>query len=243
LRKPGASVVCGNDTLAYRLADGLALLERDDVANMDAALRAHEMNAELRIVVRMFNTSLGAGLAQRPYCTVLSDMAMAAPAFVAAAAGESTPVVRLRDDTLLVADRRAVPDGDVVCGLAVTEGRTEPELLPADQITADVVVARVRRRAWARGSRAPCLPHHYPIRAVLARVWRRVRLILGVFAGLLLVGAVVLAWARDDVSWWEAAYLSMLVSFGGASADLGAATVEQVTHAVLRFASIALIRC
>ena len=76
-------------------ADALALLDRDDVANMDAAMRAHELNPQLRVVVRMYNTSLGAGLAQLPYCTVLSDAAMAAPAFVAAATGEHAASVRL----------------------------------------------------------------------------------------------------------------------------------------------------
>ena len=45
---------------------------------MDAALRAHKFNPALRVVVRMFNTSLGEGLAQLPYCTVLSDTEIAA---------------------------------------------------------------------------------------------------------------------------------------------------------------------
>ena len=86
-------------------AGALALLERDDVANMDAALRAHKFNPALRVVVRMFNTSLGEGLAQLPYCTVLSDTEIAAPAFVAAAIGEDMPTVRLRDGAFVVADR------------------------------------------------------------------------------------------------------------------------------------------
>jgi Trk K+ transport system NAD-binding subunit len=222
-------------------ADALALLERDDVANMDAALRAQEINPELRMVVRMFNTSLGEGLAQLRYCTVLSDTAIAAPAFVAAATGEGIPSVRLRNDTLFVADRQDVDDGDILCGLAIVDGREEPELLPAQQDAADVVLARDRRRATIKERRTPRLTPLYPIRAVLGRVWYRVRPILGVFAALLLLGAVVLALARRDVSWWEAAYMSMLAAFGGASVDLDASTMEQVTHTVLSLASIALI--
>ena len=219
----------------------MALLDRDDVANMDAALRAQAMNPGLRVVVRMFNTSLGEGLAQLPYCTVLSDTEMAAPAFVAAATGEDTPTLRLREGGLAVANRPDVRDGDILCGPAITAGRDEPELLPADQTAADVVLARDRSRAQFKAPRMPRLTYHYPIRAVLARVWRRLRLILGVFTGLLALGAVVLAWARDDISWWDAAYLSMLVAFGGANADLDASTVEQATHSVLSFGSNAVI--
>jgi hypothetical protein len=122
---------------------------------MDAALRAHEINPRLRVVVRRFNTSLGEGLAQLPYCTVLSDTAMAAPAFVAAAAGEGTPTVRLREGAFVVADRQEVRDGDILCGLAITAGRDAPELLPADQGAADVVLARARSRARFQGPRAP----------------------------------------------------------------------------------------
>jgi Trk K+ transport system NAD-binding subunit len=222
-------------------AEALALLERDDVSNMDAALRAHEINPRLRLIVRMFNTGLGEGLAQLSYCTVLSDYAMAAPAFVAAALGESTSNLQLRDDSLRVALRQEVPQGDIMCGLAIADGRDDPELLPANQEAADVVLARVRRDDRTRGSRANRLTNHYPIRAVVSRVWRRLRLILGAFAGVLLVSTVILTWAHRDLSWWQAAYLSMLDAFGGVNADLGASTLEQATQTVLSFLSIALI--
>jgi len=167
-------------------ADALALVQRDDVANIDAALSAHEVSPALRQVVRIFNPSLSEGLAQLPYCTVLSDTAMAAPAFVAAATDETTPRVRLRNDTLFVAHRQDAKSADILCGLAITEGRGEPELLPADQNAADLVLVRARRASPQRGRRTP-LTHHYPIGAVLGRVWRRVRIILSVFAGLLVL--------------------------------------------------------
>jgi voltage-gated potassium channel Kch len=40
-------------------ARALALLGQDDLGNFHAALRAQELNPELRLVVRIFNTSLG----------------------------------------------------------------------------------------------------------------------------------------------------------------------------------------
>jgi Trk K+ transport system NAD-binding subunit len=222
-------------------ADALALLGRDDIANIDAALLAHEINPRLPLVVRMFNTGLGEGVAQLPYCSVLSDTAMAAPAFVAAAMGESASAVRLRNGTLLIADRGTVPEADIVCGLASTEGRDAPELLPADQHAADVVLARARHAGPPAERRTARLTHHYPIRAVVRRVWRRVRLIFGVYGGLLFVGAAITATVREDIGPWQAVYLSLIDTLGGIGADLKASTVEQVTQTVLATASIALI--
>jgi voltage-gated potassium channel Kch len=42
-------------------AQALALLGQDDLGNFHAALRAQELNPELRLVVRIFNTRLGEG--------------------------------------------------------------------------------------------------------------------------------------------------------------------------------------
>ncbi|MBM0230423.1 NAD-binding protein [Micromonospora sp. STR1_7] len=120
------------DTDAYRSAklneaDALALVGRNDVANIEAALQAHGLNPGLRIVVRMFNTSLSEGIAQLPYCTVVSDGALAAPAFVAAAVGEVTPTEGLRGGAFVVARRDDIPAGEILCGLAASEGREQAD--------------------------------------------------------------------------------------------------------------------
>ncbi|HEY3611211.1 MAG TPA: NAD-binding protein, partial [Pseudonocardiaceae bacterium] len=71
-------------------ARALALVGQDDVGNTHAALRAHELNPDLRLVIRMFNMSLGFRIRTLfADCAVLSDAAMAAPHFVAAALGGS----------------------------------------------------------------------------------------------------------------------------------------------------------
>ena len=95
----------------------------DDLANFHAALRAQELNPELRIVVGADNRRLGehiTGLLRD--CTVLSSSQLAGPALVAAALGEIAPShVRVTGQTLYVAGRANVPVGHVLCGLAVSD--------------------------------------------------------------------------------------------------------------------------
>jgi Trk K+ transport system NAD-binding subunit len=124
-------------------AEALALVHQDDVGNIDAALQVKELNPNVRLVVRMFNMSLGGGLRQLfPDSRVLSDAAMAAPEFVSAALGEVAPVhVRLPGRTLYVAQRADVRRDDVVCGLAKVNNGEQPTLLPADPDQADLVLA------------------------------------------------------------------------------------------------------
>jgi Trk K+ transport system NAD-binding subunit len=124
-------------------AEALALVHQNDVGNIDAALQVKELNPNLRLVVRMFNMSLGGGLRQLfPDSRVLSDAAMAAPEFVSAALGEVAPVhVRLPGRTLYVAHRSDVRRDDVVCGLAKVHNGERPKLLPADPDQADLVLA------------------------------------------------------------------------------------------------------
>src|SRR2546426_6806815 len=55
-------------------ARALALLRQDDLGNFHAALRAQELNPDLRLVVAIFNTSLGERI--RTFftdCAVLSE--------------------------------------------------------------------------------------------------------------------------------------------------------------------------
>ena len=94
-------------TPSVQSARALAILRQDDLGNFHAALRAQELNPDLRLVVAIFNTSLGERI--RTFfsdCAVLSDSAMAAPSFVAAALGEPAPShVRVSGRTLYVARR------------------------------------------------------------------------------------------------------------------------------------------
>lgn len=142
-------------------AAAVAIVRQDDVGNIHAALQAQEVNPTIRLVLRMFNMSLGHGV-RRLFadCAVLSDASMAAPAFVAAALGEEAPAhIRLPGRTLYVARRGDVRPADIVCGLAITDEGAEarPELLPSDQSRADLVLV------VANGAPAPLGPSNSPV--------------------------------------------------------------------------------
>ncbi|MEV0001243.1 NAD-binding protein [Micromonospora sp. NPDC050980] len=254
---PGVRVITADrlDEAAFRragLADaaGLALLRQDDVGNMHAALCAQEVEPRLRLVVRMFSTNLADGLRQLfPDSAVISDASMAAPAFVAAALGEVAPThFRHAGRTLYVARRTDVRPRDVVCGLAVT---TDPELvrvLPADEATADVVLAEAtgqppgtelaaRRLVRARRRRQPV---EVLLRAVRSFATRKIGI-----AVLVLLGVIaVLGWLNAraaDVTWSEALYLTLVTTLSGQDPDVNKPVAAQVMQVVLNLAGLALI--
>ncbi|WP_422754373.1 NAD-binding protein [Micromonospora sp. WMMD708] len=231
-------------------ADGLALLHQDDVGNMHAALCAQEVEPRLRLVVRMFNTSLANGLRQLfPDSAVLSDASMAAPAFVAAALGEVAPThFRHGGRTLYVARRADVRPADVVCGLAVT---TDPDLvrvLPADEQAADVVLAEAtgqpagtelaaRRLVRARRRRRPLA---VLLRAVRSFATRKI----GIAVLTLLAVIALLGWLNARavaVSWTEALYLTLVTTLSGQDPDVTKPAAAQVMQVVLNLAGLALI--
>jgi Trk K+ transport system NAD-binding subunit len=233
-------------------ANALALVAQDDTANVDAALLAHELHPQVRVVIRMFNMTLGEGIRQLlDDCVVLSDAAMAAPAFVAAALGDSggrneiiRRYIRLPGRTLLVANRSAVPFEDVVCGLAVTagtDGGGEPETLPDDESRADLVLA------IAHGADTAARPQRRrrPLRAMSllalsVLVGRRLRPILAALLALVLLATAGLVSVRH-FGWWQALYVSVLTAFGGANPDLQAGGLEQAIQVVLTVVSLVLI--
>ncbi len=124
-------------------ARALAVLRQDDLGNFHAALRAQELNPDLRLVLAIFNTGLGERIrAFFTDCAVLSESSMAAPAFVAAALGEPAPShVRLSGRTLYVARRADIDAEHLVCGLAAAAEDGSPALLPPADVRADLVLA------------------------------------------------------------------------------------------------------
>ena len=221
-------------------ATAVALVERDDVANVDAAMMVRELNPTARIVVRVFNPILAEGVtAMLGDCGVLSGSEIAAPAFVAAALGDDMPTyVRLTDEFLVTAHRDERPDRDeVVCGLAVLDGRTEPETLPADDADADLLL--VRRHG--EPPRPAVRPVRLPLRVtrlVLGR--RRLRYGLAGVAALLGISATLLAHLRD-LNLWEGGYLAAVTALGGIEGEITGGAVEQVVLVTLALAGVALV--
>jgi Trk K+ transport system NAD-binding subunit len=248
-RLPGVRVVerAEPDRRAFLDADlasarGLALLDQDDLGNFHAALRAQEINPDLRLVIAIFNTGLGERI--RTFftdCAVLSESAMAAPSFVAAALGEPAPShVRLAGRTLYVARREDVSAEHVVCGLAASADSGEPDLLPAARAGSGLVLAvadGTPRDPLARQRR-------HPVRAAL----RLARSLFGhrigaAFAALLCVliaGFILLAMASDH-SLGNALYLTLLDAAGSAVTNPRLATPEKVAQFLLTFDGLAFL--
>jgi Trk K+ transport system NAD-binding subunit len=219
-------------------AEAIAFVDTDDVANVDAALIAREVDPTIRVVLRMFNTVLGAGVVERlSNCAVLSASEIAAPAFVAAALGDSRPtIIRLSDGQQLMAvDRSLANPADVRCGLAVSAAG---ESLPADEDRADLVLTSVygRRALEPRPRR-----RRHPLRATrLLLAGSGLRRILAGAVAVLALGTVAVATVRH-VGVWKAVYLAVLTALGGANADAGAPVTAQAVDLVLVVAGVAII--
>lgn len=258
-RLPGVQLIERGrlDTEAFRAAGiesatGLALVHQDDVGNLHAALQAQELNPELRLVLRMFNMSLGHSIRRlMPHCRALSDASIAAPAFVASALGEVAPTfVRMPGRTLYVTRREDIGDpGLVLCGLADTSSG-EPVLLPPQEEQCDLVLATANgltqpTEQLAKASRRARIADRWratsPARLFGRRASRTLNTAALVLLVLLVLGTVLLALIDSRMSVWQAAYTTVLNTVGGANADLSLSGPEQVIEVLLALAGIAMV--
>ncbi|MGH3764982.1 MAG: NAD-binding protein [Pseudonocardiaceae bacterium] len=223
-------------------ARAVALVNQDDVGNIHAALRAQELNSELRLVIRFFNINLGHRIQTLfPGCAVLSDADTAAPSFVAGALSELAPsYVRLPDRTLYVARRSDVAADRLICALADTSGPGQPELLPADQGKADLVLAEGHA---AFGDAAVHRRRRDRLRTLWWRITaafnRRLAIATGLFA-LLALGTILSA-TVGGVSWSDAVYLILLDAAGAAQPDTGLSALNKITQAMVTIVGISII--
>jgi Trk K+ transport system NAD-binding subunit len=248
---PGVEVIEADrlTSAAFTAADlagatALALVAQDDAGNLDAALLAEELNPGLRIVVRMFNESLADGTrVLLRDCAVLSESAIAAPGFVAAAMGDGTPThLLLAGRRLIVARRGDVPAEDVVHGLALVgdgngdgNGDGGPELLPGEEGRTDLVLADAPPAAPA-----PHHHHRHPLRALSLVLARRLRILLAVVVAVLAASTLAIRLA-EHLSWWDAVYVTVLTALGAAGPDLAQSGPLQLLQVVLTLFSVALI--
>lgn len=226
-----------------RQARAVALVEQDDVGNLQAALRAGEMHPDIRLVVRMFNTSLGRKiLTLVSDCTVLSDSEMAAPWFVAAALGELSPNhVRVSGRTLYIAKRQDVDPGQVVCGIVDTHHSGLPRLLPPDEKNADLVLA------FAGTSPGDLLRQHRRWPTLVARVLairgllnRTLLIAFAAMVALLTVSTILFA-VEGDGRWWTALYLTLLDAAGAAQPQPSDSSVNKIVQVLDTLVGISLV--
>ncbi|HKE67307.1 MAG TPA: NAD-binding protein [Micromonosporaceae bacterium] len=170
-RIPGVhvEVVASLDAAAFRQAnltatDAVALVTADDVGNVFAALQAQETCPGVRLVLRVFNSTLSQRLGGLfDNAQLLSDVEIAVPAFVAACLGTTEPIeVTVGSTVARVTSRAELADGDRVwCGLAVTTGSGGLRILPDDGDAADLVLA---------STVAPDDTFTAPLREIAARI-------------------------------------------------------------------------
>jgi Trk K+ transport system NAD-binding subunit len=229
-------------------AAGLALTAQDDVGNIHLALQARDMTARLRIVIRMYNTSLAHSI--EPLlgdCKVLSDSEIAAPAIVASALREvAANPVRVAQRTLVVVRRADVGERYVICGLADTEAEGGPRVLPRDEGSADLVLADLRgipdlestlgtRPAPARGRRIELA------RTFLGTlVSRKSRIAISVVLGLIIVATAALGFSLRTGP-GEAIYQALATVLGGPQPTDGYTPFQKTLQMLLGVAGLTLI--
>jgi Trk K+ transport system NAD-binding subunit len=223
-------------------ARGLALLDQDDLGNFHAALRAQEINPDLRLVIAIFNTGLGERI--RSFfsdCAVLSESAMAAPSFVAAALGEPAPShVRLSGRTLYVARRDDVDAEHVVCGLAASPEADRPDLTPPGQAVSGLVLAvadGTPRDPLARRRRHPVAS---AVRLARSLVGQRLSAAFLALLGVLVIGFVLLA-TSGLFSVGTSLYLTLLDAAGTAVTGPGVPGPEKIAQFLLTFDGMAFL--
>jgi Trk K+ transport system NAD-binding subunit len=224
-------------------ARAMALVGPDDLANFHAALRAQEINPDLRLVVAAYNRRLGDHITGFfSDCTVLSRSQLAAPALVAAALGEIAPShVRLAGRTLYVGRRSDGLTGQVLCGLVVPDdpGGTTQLVGPEDlNGRSDLVLA------VADGTPRDSLERRRrPVRGAL-RMTRR--LLLNKFGGIFVVlfalavaGFTLLAAAGHAPG--DVIYLGIMDMTGSALTSTSDARAEKVAQVLLTADGMALL--
>jgi Trk K+ transport system NAD-binding subunit len=237
-------------------ADALALVMPDDVVNLHAALCAQAVEPGLRLVIRMVNTALGQGVRTLfASCAVMSDAAMAAPAFVAAALGEVAPThFRHAGRTLYVARRSDVPEEAVVCALAAADGAGQVQVLPADPAgdaaqPADLVLAEATGRPVGQivaaqkivRSRRRTRPFRVAARAIRGALSRRLGIAVLVTLVIVVMSGAVLAGADEVHGFWKSIYITMLTAVGSSDVELGRRPLAQAAQLVLTLAGVALL--
>jgi Trk K+ transport system NAD-binding subunit len=226
-----------------RTARAVALVKQDDLSNINAALRAQEINEEIRIVIASFNTGLGDHIG--PFfsdCLVLSESGLAAPSFVAAALDEPEPSqAAVADRTLELTTREDTDPANVICGVSPDPEGGSPRLAAPDDASSPLVLA------VARGAVA------IPLASTLARQTRQSRHRLRVAArmlrvilsgklgtayacvvAVLLIGFVLLAFGRG-YTWNNALYLTLLDTAGAATTGVQVGGFEKFAQFLLTF--------
>jgi Trk K+ transport system NAD-binding subunit len=236
-------------------ADALGLVLPDDVLNLHAALCAQAVEPDVRLVMRLANTTLGQSIRKLfASSAVMSDAAMAAPAFVAAALGEVAPThFRHAGRTLYVGRRADVSEQAVVCALTAADGSGQVQVLPAEPEPADakptdLVLAEATGRPVGQTvaaqkivrSRRRRRPFAVLGRAARAAVSRKLGMAVLVTLIIVVVSGAVLANAVHAEGFWNSIYITLLTVVGSSNVEL-TDPLAQFAQLVLTLSGVALL--
>lgn len=229
-------------------ARALALVDQGDVENFHSALRAHELNPGIRLVIRMFNTGLGFRIRTLfADCVVMSMSEMAAPSFIAAAMNErAVDYLRLSDRTLFVADATEVSPEQVVCGLAAGPGEEIALVPPAvaaagrRSFTAPGRPSAASGRVLALAGRTPYSPGRPRLWLSLIRYLVRhslIRLLSGLVAFIALCCCLLVL---IGTGWGTAVYETMLDAAGAAAPEADKSLWFKLFQLAITFTGLAM---
>ena len=231
-------------------ADAVAVVFGDDLANVRAAMTAEEVCPGVRIVLRLFNETLATSIGRLfTDAAILSDTAIAAPAFVSAALGVEEPIA------VRVAGRqvRVTPPGDhpnLLCGLAITAPGSPPVLLPSLDENPNLVLVLDDPEP-----EAPTESVSRARRANLHRIWHNVRhavrgtqlvsrglrWTLIVMFAVVGIGIVTFTVLHRQDSVWVNVYTMLFTAVGAGQPDTTLSGTEQVIELIITVVGVATI--
>jgi Trk K+ transport system NAD-binding subunit len=195
-----------------RRARALIVAERHDAANIHATLSARELNPTLRVIVRLFNSTLGRRMQEvLPDGVVLSSSVIAAPAFVSAAI-QTDFEQRVEVDGQVLILRHMKAEEDVLISVARVNGDGDIEFFPppGEGVLCLTAEGGVTTGELVRHHARRLLPHSVLATWQLLRSLadRRLRYVLGTVAALILISsALFVAFAR--MTWLDALYFTV----------------------------------
>jgi Trk K+ transport system NAD-binding subunit len=132
IRALGVPVITGNGRHRKTLeqagaanARAIIVATDDDLANLDSALTAREINPKIQVVVRLFDDTLATKFATRFDMPAISISEVAAPAFIAAATGRKVYHSFRLDSARLHLTDLTIAANSALAGRAVGEIQTE----------------------------------------------------------------------------------------------------------------------
>lgn len=248
-RLPGVRIIerAELDHQAFMAADlptarALALVSANDLSNFHAALRAVELNADLRLVVASVSTGLGQRIASFfANCEVLSESEMAAPSFAAAALSEPMPAqIRVADQILQLARREDADPGRVICGMAPDPGGGSPRLAGPGDDGSELVLAMDDGPSLGPLARQSRRSLRAATRTLRALLWSKMGVAFGCLTAILAVGFVLLI-RVPAYSAPTALYLTFLDAAGAAVTNPGDTSLEKIAQFLLTFDGMAFL--